>query len=90
MTQEELAAFKKKLTALVERGTEAEVREYVDHYYSRLPEDVRQELLFHTLLGALKEEAQEEAVLTQVQEEGLAAAEALEKAREEAEKDGLT
>ena len=90
MTKEELDAFYEKLSELAGRGTEDEVREYVDYYYPRLPENVRQELLFHTLVDAVKQTAAEDVVIAQVQEEGLAAVEKLEKMREHIQKEGLT
>lgn len=77
MNKEELSAFCDKLAELTEHGTEEEVHAYIDHYYPRLPEDTRKELLF----GAFFSAVQEEAALREVQEEGLAAVEILENAK---------
>ena len=90
MTQEELEAFYEKLSSLTENGTEGEVREYVNYHYPRLPENVRQELLFHTLVDAVDKTAREDAAVEQIQEEGLAAIEKLEQLKSEIEKDKLT
>lgn len=87
MTKEELSAFTEKLAEIVEKGTEQELREYVNHYYPRLPEEMRQELLFSTLLTAVKQEV----AVRDVQEKGLAAAKSLEEAKkaiQRAEKEG--
>lgn len=77
MNKEELSAFCDKLAELTEHGTEEDVRAYIDHYYPRLPEDTRKELLFASFFSAV----QEEVALREVQEEGLAAAEILESAK---------
>ena len=90
MTQEELEAFYDKLSALNASGTEGEVREYVSYHYPRLPENVRQELLFHTLVDAVNQTAREDAAIGQIQKEGLAAIEKLEELRREVEKEDLT
>ena len=89
MKKEELEAFHEKLSELTQAGSEDDLREYIDYYYPRLPENVRQELLFHTLVDAVKQTAREDAAIAQIQEEGLAAAEKLEQAREQIQKEGL-
>ncbi len=83
MTKEELAAFYDKLTELTEHGTEESVRAYVNDQYPRLPENVRNEILFNTLLTSAQDELQEGRVIDKIQEEGLAAAEALEQVKVE-------
>lgn len=90
MQKEELATFYENLGRITESGSEEQVREYIDHHYSRLPPDIRKEMFFKTMLGALKDEAREAAALRHAQDEGLAAIDVLEKAREEAQKEGLT
>lgn len=90
MTKEELQSFYDKLAALTEAGDESAVRAYVNEQYPRLPEDVRQEIFFNTMLDTLKEETREEAALLQVQEQGLAAADELMRAKAELEKRNLT
>lgn len=87
MTKEELAVFYQKLAALTETGTEADVRAYIDQQLPRLPEDVRNEVIFSSLFSAIEEEAQEEAAIAEIQDQGLAAADSLEKAREEIQKE---
>jgi len=86
MNKEELEAFYGKLAELTERGTEGEVREYVNYHYPRLPEDVRNEILFNTLHDAIKDEIRTEAAILKTQEEGLAAADKLEKLKIDLEK----
>ncbi|MBI2610851.1 hypothetical protein HYW60_02870 [Candidatus Kaiserbacteria bacterium] len=93
MNKEELGAFYDKLAELTEHGTEGDVRTYVDHYYPRLPETVRNEILFGALADAVHDLAREEAAVEQVIEEGLSAAEALQQAKEQiqrSQKNGLT
>lgn len=90
MNKEELEAFYEKLAELTENGTGHEVREYIEYHYTRLPEDVRKELLFNTLLSAVHEEAREQAALTEMQEKGLAAADTLEDMKAQIGKEGLT
>jgi len=83
MSQEELSAFYDKLAEITERGTEEELRIYVDHYYPRLPENARKEILFNSLLSAVRQEAREEAAIREIQEKGLLAMEALEEMKKE-------
>lgn len=90
MTKEELVAFYEKLSALTDSGTEGDVRAYINQEYPRLPEDVRNELLFNTLLTSVKDEAREEASIADIQQKGLAAAESLENTKVQIEKEGLT
>lgn len=87
MTKEELEAFKEKLFELVDRGGEEDVREYVNYYYERLPEDVRNEILFNTLFTALKDEVRTQEIVLQIQEEGLAVAEKLQELKDKLERE---
>lgn len=87
MTQEELDAFTAKLAELTEHGTEEEVREYVSYHYPRLPEDMRNDMLFDTMLGAIKDEVREAPVIADLQEKGITAAEVLEQMRESVERE---
>ncbi|MEY4747531.1 MAG: hypothetical protein RLZZ416_580 [Candidatus Parcubacteria bacterium] len=89
MTDEELQAFTKEMSRLAETGDEAKVKEYVASQYDRLPETMRQDILFHSLYSAVQDELEEQAV-TEVMEQGIAVAEELEKAKEEIKKEGLT
>lgn len=89
MTKEELDTFYDKLADLTSHGTEEDVRAYINDQYPRLPEDVRNEILFNTLLTSVQDEVREGRAVDQLQEEGLAAAEALEQAKAEIEQEGL-
>jgi len=87
MTQEELTAFYAKLAELVEKSTEKEVREYIHHYYPRLPDNVREEILFNTFLDAVNEQGRGETLIEQVQKEGLEAADELEELKADLEEE---
>ncbi|RJQ35494.1 hypothetical protein C4556_00125 [Candidatus Parcubacteria bacterium] len=86
MTKEELDAFREKLVELTENGSEGEVREYVEHYYPRLPEEERRALLFNTLFDAIREEH----AISEIQEKGLEAADSLEQLKRKIEREKLT
>lgn len=87
MTQEELTAFYAKLAELVEQSTEQEVREYINHYYPRLPDNVREEILFNTFLDAVDEQRKGEVFIEQIQKEGLEAVDALEELKADIEEE---
>ena len=90
MTKEELGTFYDKLAELTEHGTEADMRAYINDQYPRLPEAVRDEILFSTLLSSVQDELVEGPALSRVRQEGLAAAKQLEELKAEIEKEGLT
>ncbi len=90
MTKEELGTFYDKLAELTEHGTEGEVRAYISGHLSRLPENVRNEILFNTLFTAVQTEAEQGSAVAGVLEEGLDMIDALEQAKTKIEQEGLT
>ena len=87
MDQKELDAFYERLASLTQEGSEEKVRAYINEQYPRLPRDTRDEIMFNTLFTALQEEVSEQAAVLTMQEEGLAAAEFLEKVKISIEND---
>lgn len=90
MTTEELDAFYRNLAELTEKGSEEKVRGYITEHYDRLPEKVQNEILGNALLTAIQDEVREEKAVGEMFDEGLAAAEVLEKAKQEIQQEGLT
>ena len=90
MTKDELIVFYARLAELTEKGSEADVRAYVNQEYPRLPEETQQEIVFNLFASALEQREQNDDVIVQIQEQGLEAAEKLEKLKEELEAGGLT
>lgn len=90
MTKEEVDAFFRNLAELSSRGTEEQVRAYINEHYSRLPEKLQNEMLGHALLSAVQGQVREEKAMQQMLEEGLAAAETLEGVKAEIDRKDLT
>lgn len=81
MDTEQLTAFYDELQKLRAEGKEEEAKEMLRSRLQELPEDVQDRLAFEMFTSALREEMQGLEAVREIQEQGLAAAEELEKQR---------
>jgi hypothetical protein len=88
MNAQELNDFKDRLAYLAASGTEAEVRAHISQNFQRLPEELQHEITFNLFYSSVADSNREQEAIGDVQEEGLAAAEALQDAKKEIENGG--
>jgi len=88
MNAGELGAFYGNLSALAVGGKEIEAREYLRHHLSRLPVELKNEILGLMFFEAIVDEANEIEAVSKIQEEGILAIKALEAVKREIEKEG--
>ncbi len=69
---------------LAAAGKEREAREYLNAEFFRLPKDMQDKLTAFMIVDSLQSEIADAEFKAEIQEEGLAAAEILEKAKKEA------
>lgn len=86
MNAEELAAFHDNLADVLTRDGEASAQEYLGLHLSRLPEDLRNEIMGRIFFNEIVNEAQEIEAVAKAQQEGLDAIAVLETIKKELEK----
>lgn len=78
MEEDILKRFAENIRALLEKGDEEGARALIEKEFKNLPEQTQGELLNALYFSGLERKSQEEAVIADVQEKGLAALESLE------------
>ena len=87
MNVEELTAVYDKLVELTEAGNEDAAQQFLTDQMSRLPEEVRKEIIARAYFDSLVQEAEEIQDIADIQMRGLAAIEMLEKTIADIEKE---
>ena len=82
MTPEEMNTLYSEVNALQAAGSMGEAKALLMKNLSRLPEDIRANIMLEMFTSSLEEEAAGLAFTREIQEEGLRAAEELEKRAE--------
>jgi hypothetical protein len=85
MTSDPLAHIYKKLGEHLQAGDEEGAREHLARELKNMPEETRDAIMFELFIDGLQKEVVGREAIAQLQEEGVAAAEILLKAREELE-----
>jgi hypothetical protein len=85
MNSQELETIFKHLASLVASGKEYEARAYLGEQLPKLPEDVRNEIMFEMFVEAVQQEAQGREGIANLQEESITAIRSLQDAKKELE-----
>lgn len=88
ITIDELILIHDQLAALVEQDKEEEARALIAKNLSRLPEEIRKEMLARMVLDELVNEAREIETIAGIQKQGIEATEVLLALKEELKKRG--
>jgi hypothetical protein len=83
MEAEKIQDIMNKLASLYALGSEEAAQAYLDEVYPTLPESVQGEIALATFTRAMKKETAERDAIADIQEEGMAVAEALQKIKDE-------
>lgn len=83
MATENETKFYDGLAKIVASGTEDEVRAYVQENLMLLPEETRTDLMLNMFTELMDQEVRERDTITKIQEQGIAALEALDRIEKE-------
>ncbi len=87
MNSQELEHIFKHLASLLAAGKDHEARAYLNEQLPKLPEDIRNDIMFEMFTEAIQEEARDRQAIAKLQEESITAIRSMQETQKEIEED---